>query len=226
MSPDHNRSSSLHQRVKRTIWVNQCSEPQRDLLMQDSMVYMYELIWREWVTSSNRGTSCVRQTPPTFLRAVDQHGAVKVATQGDGNNLPCSRVIIVATQPQPTFGRLSHTTDKLVCGMSTYPNVGEERRTMQADSVSQCPRKPPWSPHIIMARALHWLGFNLAQIDIASLKFQTKLATLPCILKASHLIWYSKRCYRYLTVSDPNKALLYLLCLLLRHETIISFSKL
>lgn len=97
---------------------------------------------------------------------------------------------------------------------------------MQTDSVSQCPRKPPWSPHIIMARALHWLGFNLAQIDIASLKFQTKLATLPCILKASHLIWYSKRCYRYLTVSDPNKALLYLLCLLLRHETIISFSKL
>lgn len=124
MSPDHNRSSSVHQRVKRTIWVNQCSEPQRDLLMQDSMVYMYELIWREWVTSSNRGTSCVRQTPPTFLRAVDQYGAVKVATPGDGNNLPCSRVIIVATQPQPTFGRLSHTTDKLVCGMSTYPNVG------------------------------------------------------------------------------------------------------
>lgn len=99
---------------------------------------------------------------------------------------------------------------------------------MQADSVSQCPRKPPWSPHIIMARALHWLGFNLAQIDIASLKFQTKLATPPppLCLKASHLIWHSKRCYRYLTVSDPNKALLYLLCLLLRYETIISFSKL
>lgn len=124
MSPDHNRSSSVHQRVKRTIWVNQCSEPQRDLLMQDSIVYMYELIWREWVTSFNRGTNCVRQTPPTFLRAVDQHRALKVATPGDGNNLPCSRVIIVATQCQPTFGRLSHTTDKLVCGMSTYPNVG------------------------------------------------------------------------------------------------------
>ena len=110
------------------------------------------------LTSSNRGTSCVRQTPPTFLRAVDQHGAVKVATPGDGNNLPCSRVIIVATQPHPTFGRLSHTTDKLVCGMSTYPNVGGR----EENNASR-------------------FGFNLAQIDIASLKFQTKLATLPCI---------------------------------------------